>query len=140
MSDYEKAALFAEYLSVSNSVFSNYMALVFGMLAASFFVASKMSRAVMVLFLVLYNVVALQAGSGVVFAFTDFANLGVFIHQTAASGGTELGWLGPAGPGGAGMGMMPFFVTAMVLFTHLGTLVFFVVVRRNRLSKDTELA
>lgn len=37
MSDYEKAILFAEFLNTANVVFGNYMALVFAMLAASFF-------------------------------------------------------------------------------------------------------
>lgn len=135
MTEFEKAALFVEFLSASNAVFSNYMALVFGMLAASFFVANKMSRLVMILFLALYTIVAFQTGSGVIFAFTDFANLGTFIHETVPAGGGELRWLGPAGPSGSSMKALPVLVTTMVLVTYTGSVVFFFVVRHNRLSK-----
>lgn len=134
MTDYEKASLFVDYLNTSNMVFSNYMAVVFAMLAASWFLAHRMSRVVAILYLVLYSIGALMSGFGVFAAFTDFANLGVFIHQTAQTDGGELRWLVPAGPSGAGMGALPVFVAIMVLATYAGSVVFFFLVRRKKLE------
>ena len=134
MTDYEKAILFAEFLNTANFVFSNYMALVFAMLAASFFLAHRMKRWIAVLFLILYTIAALMAGSGVIFAFSDFANLGFYIHETALPGGGDLRWLGPSGPGGAGMKSMPYFIILMVLAAYIGSIAFFFVARKNRLS------
>jgi hypothetical protein len=134
MTDYEKASLFVDYLNTSNMVFSNYMAIVFAMLAASWFLAHRMSRLVAILFLALYSIGALMSGFGVFAAFTDFANLGVSIHQTAQTDGGELQWLAPAGPGGAGMGALPVFVAFMVLSAYAGSIVFFFLVRRKKLN------
>lgn len=134
MTDYEKASLFVDFLNTSNMVFSNYMAVVFAMLAASWFLAHRMSRMVAILFLVLYSLGALMSGSGVIAAFTDFANLGVFIHETAQNDAGELQWLAPARPGGAGMGTLPVFVSIMVLSTYAGSIVFFFLVRKKKLD------
>ena len=134
MTDYEKASLFVDFLNTSNMVFSNYMAVVFAMLAASWFLAHRMSRLVAILFLALYSLGALMSGFGVFAAFTDFANLGVFIHQTAQAEGGDLRWLAPAGPGGAGMSALPVFVAIMVLSAYAGSIVFFFIVRRNKLD------
>jgi hypothetical protein len=134
MTEYEKAALFVDFLNTSNMVFSNYMAVVFAMLAASWFLANRMSRLVAILFLGLYSIGALMSGFGVFAAFTDFSNLGVFIHQSAPPGGGELSWLAPAGPGGAGMGAVPVFVAFMILSAYVGSIVFFFLVRRKKLD------
>jgi len=133
MTEYEKASLFVDFLNTSNMVFSNYMAVVFAMLAASWFLAHRMNRAIAILFLCLYTIGALMSGFGVFAAFSDFANLGVFINQTALPDGGDLRWLGPAGPAGAGMGALPVFVAFMVLSAYVGSIVFFFLVRRNKL-------
>ena len=132
MSEFEKALLFSEFLNTANFVFSNYMAMIFAMLTASYFLAHKMGRWVAVLFLALYSIGALMAGSGVVFAFTDFANLGQHIHQTSGQS-SDLGWLGPATDRGEDMGRLPGFVLFMTLATYIGSMAFFFVVRFNRL-------
>lgn len=133
MTDYEKAILFSEFLNTANFVFSNYMALVFAMLAASFFLAHRMKRWIALLFLALYSMAAVMAGSGVVFAFSDFASLGSFIHETATPGG-ELRWLAPAGPGGAGMKNLPYFVILMVFTAYIGSVAFFFIARKKKLA------
>ncbi len=137
MTDFELALLFSEYLNAANFVFSNFMALVFATLTASYFLAHRMGRWVAVLFLALFSIGALMSGSGVLFAFTDFANLGVHIHEQAV-GSTDLAWLGPAGPGGAGMSAMPGMVGAMLLIAYVGTIGFFFVVRHNRMDRVTQ--
>ncbi|WP_291841749.1 hypothetical protein [Maricaulis sp.] len=134
MSDFELALLFSEYLNTANFIFSNFMALVFAMLTASFFLAHRMERWVAVLFLVLYSIGAVMTGAGVLFAFTDFAALGVHIHQTASQS-ADLAWLGPAGPGGAGMGLMPVMISTLLVMTYFGSLGFFLVVRRRRMDR-----
>ncbi len=134
MTEFELALLFSEYLNTANFIFSNFMALVFAMLTASFFLAHRMELWVAVLFLVLYTIGAILTGSGVLFAFSDFAALGVHIHETAA-GSQDLAWLGPAGPGGAGMAAMPVMIAVLLTFTYLGSLGFFIVVRRKRMER-----
>jgi len=136
MTDFEKGILFVEFLNTANFVFSNYLAVVFAMVAASFFLAHRMTRSVAALFLIMYTIGALMTGSGMVFAFTDFANLGVYIHETAPEGGGDLRWLGPTGPGGAGMGNMPILVTIMAIAAYLASLAFFFLARHQRLAKD----
>jgi hypothetical protein len=136
MTDYELASLFVDFLNTANFVFSNYMALLFAMVTASYFLAHRMGRGIAALFLGLYTVAALMAGSGVLFAFTDFFHLGVHIHETTRGDAGELGWLGPAGEGGAGMAHMPALVLAMLLVTYAGSIAFFFVVRANRIHAD----
>lgn len=134
MTDFELALLFSEYLNTANFIFSNYMALVFAMLTASFFLAHRMELWVAIIFLMLYTIGVVMTGSGVLFAFSDFAALGVHIHETAA-GSEDLAWLGPAGPGGAGMGAMPVMISVLLAFAYLGSLGFFFIVRRRRMER-----
>jgi hypothetical protein len=133
MTDFELALLFSEFLNTANFIFSNFMALVFAMLTASFFLAHRMELWVAVLFLVLYTIGVILTGSGVLFAFSDFAALGVHIHE-AAAGSEDLAWLGPAGPGGAGMAAMPVMIAVLLTLTYLGSLGFFIIVRRKRIA------
>jgi len=134
MTDFELALLFSEYLNAANFVFSNFMAVVFAMLTASYFLAHRMGRWVAVLFLGLYTIGALMTGSGVLFAFTDFFNLGVHIHEQAAGDPGALAWLGPTGPGGDAMASMPAFVAGMLATAYIGSIGFFFVVRHNRID------
>ena len=55
MTEAEKAQLFVEFLGAANVVFANYMTLVFAMLTASWFLAARMSRVIVGLFLCLYT-------------------------------------------------------------------------------------
>ncbi|WP_417495423.1 hypothetical protein [Maricaulis sp.] len=136
MTDFEQALLFSEYLNTANLVFSNYMAVTFAMLTASYFLAHRMGGWVAALFLILYTVGAMLSGSGVLFAFTDFFNLGVHIHEQASQNPGALGWLGPAGPGGAAMASMPMMVGIMLLVSYVGSIGFFFVVRHNRILAE----
>lgn len=138
MSDFEKALLFSEYLNTANFIFSNFIALVFAMLTASFFLAHKMGRVIAGLFLLLYTVGALMTGSGVIFAFTDFANLGAFIHQTGSGVDSDLSWLGPAGPGGANISSLPVFVMFMTGVSYVGSIAFFFIIRYRHIQSDVE--
>jgi nitrate/nitrite transporter NarK len=136
MTDYEAASLFADYLNTVNMVFSNYMAVLVAMISASYFLAHRMGRWVAALFLVIYTFVALQTGMGVFFAFTDFSNLGYWIHETRQIDPGDLVWLGPVGESGAGIRNMPLMVAFMVVGSYLGSIAFFFVVRANRIHKD----
>ncbi len=136
MTDFELALLFSEFLNTANFVFSNFMALVFAVLTASYFLAHRMERWVAILFLCLYSIGALTTGMGVFLAFSDFASLGVHIHNSAG-GSEDLAWLGPAGPGGAGMAALPAIVGILLVLTYLGSLAFFFVVRRRRMERPS---
>ena len=140
MSDFEKALLFSEFLNTANFVFSNYMALIFAMLTASYFLAHKMKRWVGAIFLMLFSIGALMAGSGVLFAFTDFANLGAYIHHSTNGAASELSWLAPAGESGAMMSRMPYFVALMTFGAYVGSICFFFVVRYGRMADREEAA
>lgn len=136
MTEYETASLFVDFLNTANLVFSNYMAVLFAMVSASYFLAHRMGGWVAALFLFLYTIVALMSGAGVVFAFTDFANLGAWIHESAGAAPGDLAWLGPARAGGAGIGNLPPFVALMVLASYAGSIAFFFVARANRIHAD----
>ena len=138
MTDFELALLFSEYLNTANFVFSNYMAVLFAMLTASYFLAHRMGRWVAALFLILFTIGAIMSGSGVLFAFTDFFNLGVHIHEQTGTEPGALGWLGPAGPGGEAMASMPMMVGIMLLVSYVGSIGFFFVVRHNRIHAETK--
>ena len=55
MTDYEYADLFASFLTAQNAVFANYMAVVTGMLAASWLIAPKLGRFTAGIFLFIYS-------------------------------------------------------------------------------------
>lgn len=138
MTDFEKGILFVEFLGTANTVFANYMTLVFAMLTASYFAAHRMKLYVALLFLVIYSIAALQTGSGVIFAFSDFMSLGSWIHETSDPLASDLTWLGPVGPGGENMSSMAPFVGGLVGTTYVGSIGFFLLVRYSRadLVKD----
>lgn len=136
MSEYEKASLFVDFLNTSNFVFSNFMTLVFAMVAASFLIAHRMNRITAALFLALYTMGAFWTGFGVFAAFTDFSSLGVFIHETAPPDGGDLRWLGPVGPFGKDMGAMPLAIGVLTALAYIGSLVFFILVRKRKLEGD----
>jgi len=136
LTDFEKAILFAEYLNTANFVFSNFLAVLFAMVAASYFLAHRMTRPVASLFLIMYSIGAIMAGAGMVFAFADFSNLGAYIHETTPDGGGDLRWLGPTGPAGAGMKNLPGMVSAMAIAAYTASIAFFFIARRQRLAQE----
>jgi hypothetical protein len=132
MSDAEKAQLFVEFLGAANLVFANYMTLVFAMLTASWFLAARMSRAIVGLFLFLYTFAAFAIGSGVIGGFGDFFALQRYILETSPPDGA-LQWLGPVRMGGAPPEFLgDRLIEAAVILPWLGSIVFFFTVRRQR--------
>ncbi len=138
MTDFEKGMLFVEFLGTANTVFTNYMTLVFAMVTASYFIAARMHWSVAGMFLAVYTIAALMAGSGVVFAFGDFFSLGDWVSQTSDPQNSALSWLGPVANRTTRMsGGIP-FVAAMVIASYLGSVIFFFLVRKQRAtSADT---
>ena len=129
MTDFEMGVLFVEFLGAANTVFANYMTLIFAMLTASWFLARKISLLVAVCFLAIYTLAALAIGSGVFFAFSDFFALHGFIFDSAAADG-PLSWVGPVRAGGAApLNVMTNSVLATLVLSWLGSVIFFFVVR-----------
>lgn len=134
MTDFEKSMLFVEFLGTANTVFANYMTLIFAMVTASYFVAPRMHWAVAGMFLFVYTIAALMAGLGVIFAFSDFFGLGDWIARTSPGAASELEWLGPVASSNSGVEMSagtPLLV-ALVGVSYLGSIVIFFLVRRMR--------
>ena len=108
MTEYEYADLFASFLNAQNTVFANYMTIVFAMLTASWFLAKRLTWRMAALLLFIYSIWSFNMTMGVWSAFGDFARLGLAIHDLGQNPETSLGWIGPvaAGPGGASMRTM----------------------------------
>ena len=132
MSDAEKAQLFVEFLGAANLVFANYMTLVFAMLTASWFLAARMSRAIVGLFLFLYTFAAFAIGTGVVGGFGDFFALQRYILETSPPDGA-LQWLGPVRVGSAPPEFLgDRLIEAAVILPWLGSIIFFFIMRREK--------
>ncbi|MEM7612461.1 MAG: hypothetical protein AAF270_12315 [Pseudomonadota bacterium] len=69
--------MFVDFLATANTVFYNFMTLIFAMFTASYFRAGKLTRSMCVLFLAFYSLWSLFMLLGVVSAFADFAGLGI---------------------------------------------------------------
>lgn len=141
MTDFEKAALFAEYLSVANTIFAGYLALLFAVFTASYFLAAKMNRWVATMFLILFTFGTLGLGMGSIFAFGDFGRLGVYIAETSSVTG-DLRWLGPLYGDGASMGSMQTITAVIVSISYAACVGFFFLARRNhdyRFSEESLL-
>ena len=132
MTEAEQGQLFVEFLGAANVVFANYMTLVFAMLTASWFLAARMSRVIVGLFLFLYTFAAFAIGTGVAGAFSDFFALQRYLLEISPPDG-PLQWLGPVREGVA----PPEFATnrmieAAVVLPWLGSIIFFFILRREK--------
>ena len=132
MTEAEKAQLFVEFLGAANVVFANYMTLIFAMLTASWFLAARMSRAIVGLFLFLYTFAAIAIGSGVIGSFNDFFALHGYLLETSAPDG-PLRWLCPVREQGAfSEDVMAWGIASAVILPGRGSLVFFFTLRREK--------
>jgi hypothetical protein len=128
----EQGLLFVEFLGTANTIFSIYMTLVFAMLTASWFLAERMSRAIVLLFLSLYTLAAFGIGTGVVGGFSDFFALQRYMAANNAIDG-PLQWLGPIQAGGAPPQLLTdLLVVLVVVLPWIGSIAFFLIVRRER--------
>ena len=130
MTDFEKATLFAEYLSVANTIFAGYLALLFAVFTASYFLAAKMNRTIAGVFIMLFTLGTLGLGVGSVLAFGDFGRLGVYIAETSPAGG-DLRWLGPLYGDGKSMGSMQTLAGIIVGISYFTCIGYFFLARRN---------
>ncbi|MEM1403853.1 MAG: hypothetical protein AAGG55_11025 [Pseudomonadota bacterium] len=136
MTEAEQGLLFVEFLGAANTIFSVYMTLVFAMLTASWFLAERMSRAIVLLFLSLYTLAAFGLGTGVVGSFGDFFALQRYIAANNAIDG-PLQWLGPVRAGVAPPKFSTdLFVGLVVALPWIGSIVFFSILRRERTREN----
>ncbi len=131
MTEFEHALLFSAFLEAQNVLFANYMTMVFAMLTASYFLAKKLSRSMMALFLLIYTLWSLNMIQAIWAAFGDFARLGVKISAFGDNPDTDLGWIGPVYDSGAVsyMSVLPNMMAGMGLVVFAASVGFFFVVR-----------
>jgi len=125
MTDYEYASLFFAILDAAQATFANYLAIVSGMIAVSYFFAHKLDRTLSALLLLIYSLFALGFINELFSAYSDFARLGAVLAERGALPGSGLGWMGPVIAGPGGLAAIPFVILAMTLASYVATLWFF---------------
>ncbi|MEL6448885.1 MAG: hypothetical protein AAFQ62_13125 [Pseudomonadota bacterium] len=134
MTEYEYADLFVSFLSAQNAVFANYMAVVTGMLVASWLIAPKLGRVTAGIFLFIYSLWTIGLIFALMGAFGDFTRLGLEIARVATSPDTALGWLGPVFKGHEMMAGMYYGIIVTAVLGYLASLVFFFLVRKRTIQ------
>jgi hypothetical protein len=133
MTEYEYADLFASFLSAQNSVFANYMTVVFAMLTASWFLAKRLTWRMAAVLLFIYTIWSLNMIVAVWAAFGDFARLGLQIYELGQNPDTSLGWIGPVAAGSADyMKALPTQMAVMCSIVYIASMVFFFIARRRK--------
>jgi hypothetical protein len=90
MSDYEIAALFAQYASVLEDTFINFISVLFGFLIAGYLVASKLTTRMILLLMMIYTAFALNQIFTMMSIADDLRNLEGLIRERVANGAIEL--------------------------------------------------
>lgn len=130
MTDFEYSVLFVSFLEAANVVFANYMALVFAMLTASFFLARRMTWPMIIVLLFIYTLTSLNMGMGVYAAFADFSGIGMKVREAGQLPGSDLGWLGPVIAADARfLEHLEIAMAVMLVAGYLASIAFFFIVR-----------
>jgi len=115
MSDYELASLFFIIMEAAQSTFANFLAIISGMIAVSYFFAHKLDRTLSALLLVIFSLFALGFINEIFAAYSDFARLGAQIDAQGQLPDTGLGWMGP----------VTWIILVMTISSYLATIWFF---------------
>jgi len=137
MSEYEHAYMFTEILQTANASMANYMAIVFGMLVASYFAAHRIDRIMVCLGLGVYSVFCMGFINEISHIYHDFGRIGAKIQGLGQVDGTSLGWMGPAlmdTP--LPMMLVPKIITVMVVAIYIASLLFFFRARKANVAKS----
>lgn len=134
MTEYEYADLFASFLSAQNVLFANYMAIVFGMLTVSWFVAKRLSGIMMVMLLFIYSVWSINIIISLNAVFSDFSRLALKINKMGQKTDTALDWLGPVASGDnvGYLNTLPTQVMTLCILVYLASIIFFFAARRKK--------
>lgn len=125
MTDYEYASLFFSIMDAAQATFANFLAIVSGMIAVSYFFAQKLDRTLSGLLLLIYSLFALGFINELFSAYSDFARLGAVLAERGQVPGSGLGWMGPVIAGPGGLAAVPWIILAMTLASYVATLWFF---------------
>ncbi len=90
MTDYEIASLFAEYASILEQTFINYISVMFAFLVASYLVAHRLSNAMIGVVLVLYSAFALNQIAMMFAVSSDLRGLELLMVERISQGAEEL--------------------------------------------------
>lgn len=132
MSDYEMATLFIQIAEASQAGFANFMAIITGMLAISWFVAHKLPRGLAAILVLIFTLAAVGFGNELFSLNSDLARLGSALQERGAAGAPDLMWLGPARAGTANpIGFIPVVVLTMMVLAYAGTIWFFLHARKR---------
>lgn len=141
MTDYEMAALFIQIAEASQAGFANFMALVTGMLAISWFVGHRLPRGLAIVLILIFSIAIIGFGNEIYSLNSDLARLGAQLQARGAAGAEDLMWLGPARATGENpIGFVPNVVLFMMVSAYVATLWFFfhARARARRLSSPDE--
>lgn len=94
MTEAELISAFHGYLGEINAVLFGYISFVSGFLIMSYLVASKLSRLLSTIVLVLFTTASGVMILRLLFLRNDFTSLYQYIRQQAASGALDLPWIG----------------------------------------------
>jgi len=127
MTDYEILSLFGEFATNTQDTFVNYVSILFAFIIASYLVADRLTKTMVVVLIGLFSMVAIQQGTALLLHWNDQLGLLAEIR-----GRDELDWHG-ANRAPAWFGLVfyaTYFVT--VFGGYIGSLVFFFDRRRAR--------
>tara|TARA_R110002072_G_scaffold150048_2_gene298123 strand:+ start:43 stop:447 length:405 start_codon:yes stop_codon:yes gene_type:complete len=125
MSDYEYASLFFTIMEAAQATFANFLAIVSGMIAVSYFFAHKLDRTLSSLLLLIFSLFALGFINELFAAYSDFARLAAVIGERGGMAESALGWMGPVVNGAGGIAAVPWIILSMTLASYVATIWFF---------------
>ena len=125
MTDYELASLFFTIMEAAQATFANFLAIISGMIAVSYFFAHKLDRTLSALVLVIFSLFSLGFINELFAAYADFARLGAQISAQGQLPETGLSWMGPVISGAGGLAPVPWIILTMTTASYLATIWFF---------------
>ncbi len=126
MSEYELANLFNEQLRLQQSLFMNYVTVLFAFLIAAYLAADKLKPSMVIIIVGLFTVMTFQMVPATFGAGHDFASVATKIALRATDGQADMSWHGAATPWGAGaINIVRFGSFAMLIISYLAGLIFF---------------
>jgi len=125
MTDYELASLFFTIMDAAQATFANFLAIISGMIAVSYFFAHKLDRTLSTLLLVIFSLFSLGFINELFAAYSDFARLGAEISAQGQLPDTSLGWMGPVMGEPEGLSAVPWIILTMTGASYLATIWFF---------------
>jgi len=136
MTSYEWADLFFTANQSANMAMANFMAVIFAMLAAGYFVAHKLDRISTILLVALFTVFVAGMGNEVFSLYSDMGRIGAELARAGADPASDLTWFGPAGTDGAFLEHVVAKVVGVIcILAYTGTVWFFF---RRRAVRDAE--